>query len=63
MFWTKLKAIAIASGVFLAIGVGTGVTLGFVAQTDDKKVESKSGRERGSQGASSRPPRSNTGHW
>jgi RNA polymerase sigma factor (sigma-70 family) len=42
MFWTKLRAIAIASSLFLTIGIGTGVTLAFVAPTDDRKVESKS---------------------
>jgi RNA polymerase sigma factor (sigma-70 family) len=43
MFWTKLKGIAIASSVLLAIGIGTGATLGFIAPANDKKVESKSG--------------------
>ncbi len=39
MFWTKLKAIAIASGVLLAIGVGVGMGVGrgFAAQDGGKR--------------------------
>jgi len=45
MFWTKLKGIAIASSVFLAIGVGAGLGagLGFAAQDSEKRGELKSG--------------------
>ncbi len=42
MFRTKLQAIATASVILLAIGVGAGVTLGFAIPRDDKKAESKS---------------------
>ena len=56
MFWIKLKTIAIASSLFLAIGIGAGVTLGFVTPADDKKVESNSGAKAILKGKS-RPPR------
>jgi RNA polymerase sigma factor (sigma-70 family) len=44
MFWTKLKGIAIASSVFLVIGVGAGLAagMGFAAQDGEKRGESKS---------------------
>ena len=42
MFWTKMKAIVIASSILLAVGAGTGVTLGFVSTQDGKTAESKS---------------------
>jgi hypothetical protein len=45
MFWTKLKAIAIAAGVLLTAGIGTGVgfSLKPAPQDPEKRVESKSG--------------------
>jgi len=43
MFWSKLKAVATAAGLLLAIGVGAGVALAVVIPNDDKKVASKPG--------------------
>ncbi len=51
MFWTKLKTIAVASMIVLAIGVGAGmgVRLGFAAQDVGKRATAKAGKERSPQ--------------
>ena len=63
MFWTKLKGIALASMIVLALGgVGMGVRLGFGAQ-DAGNARRRSRPSAKPPGPHRRPPPSNTGRW